>query len=208
MDKKLFEEINKLNITLINRNAGISDLHPAECSEIFMRLDIAMTKAHKEVVELMEDNDHMYFDVIMEGQPIEEIVLYALSYRAMKKITDFTLNILLEKYNELRKKMQKLQQNFVIIYLADEAEESFYKLTKRRQILDVYDMNFVNAYSCIMTANCINSDDIVLCPSYLGQTKTQAFLLETISTFFQEEKLESRDSPQSPDPPCIKDENN
>ena len=68
-----------------------------------------MTKAHKDVVELMKDNDHMYFNFIIEGQPIEEIVLYALSYRAMQKLTDFALGILLKKYNELKEEMQKLQ---------------------------------------------------------------------------------------------------
>ena len=64
IEKSLYEEMSELNFTLINQNAGISDLHPDKSSEIFARLDLAMMKAYEDVVQMMKDNNHLQFDVI------------------------------------------------------------------------------------------------------------------------------------------------
>ena len=94
--------MNKLNIILINHYAGLSDLHPVEDSEVFAHLDLGLSKAYEGVTEIIEDGQHLKYDVIVEGQPIKEIVLYALAYRITKKISDFTLNLFLKKYHETR----------------------------------------------------------------------------------------------------------
>ena len=87
-DKKYHEQMNKLNIILINHYAGLSDLHPAKDSEAFDSLDFGLTKAYEGVTEIMKDDQHLKYDIIVEGQPIKEIVLYALAYRVTKKISD------------------------------------------------------------------------------------------------------------------------
>ena len=94
-DNKYHEQINKLNIILINCYAGLSDLHPVEDSEVFTRLDLGLTKAYEGVTEIIKDDQHLKYDIIMEGQPIKEIMLYSLAYRVKKKISDFTLNFFL-----------------------------------------------------------------------------------------------------------------
>jgi len=193
-----YQKTSKLNITCINRYAGVSDLHPAEKSEIFARLDMAITKANEDIEEIIENDYHRNFDVIVEGQPIEEIILYALAYRSTNQITDFGLSLLMKKFEETRKKLQKIQENVTFVYLTDEADDSYHRLTKRRRALEVYDANFVNAYVCIMFANLIKQSDnnLILRPSNTGTIRTQLILLEAISKLM--EKVPP-DSPKSPD---------
>ena len=97
-EKKYHEQMSKLNIILINCYAGLLDLHPAKDSEAFASLDFGLTKVYEGVTEIMKDDQHLKYDVIVEGQPIKEIVLYALAYRVMKKISNFSLNLFLKKY--------------------------------------------------------------------------------------------------------------
>ena len=201
IDKNLYEEMSKLNISLINQNTGISDLHPDKSSEIFTHLDLTMTKAYEDVVEMMKDNNHLQFDVIIEGQPIEEIILYALTYRATEKLTDFSINLLLKKYHCIRDDLWKLQKNIALVYLLEDGSDSIFKLTKRRQILEVYDSTFVHTYICMMTSNFINKEDtIIIRMSLIGETKTLTILMETISAIIKEDDEEPEDSPLSPEP--------
>ena len=122
----------RVNIILINRYANLSDLYPTEDSEVFARLDLGLSKAYEGVTEIIKDDKHLKYDVIMEGQPIEEIVLYALAYRVMKKISDFTLNLFLKKYHETREKLWKLQDCVMTVYLVDDADDNYSRLSKRR----------------------------------------------------------------------------
>ena len=131
-DKKYHEQMSKLNIILINHYAGLSDLHPAKDSEVFASLDLGLTKAYEGVTEIMKDDQHLKYDVIIEGQPIEEIVLYALTYRVMKKISNFTLNLFLKKYQETREKLWKLQDCVMTVYLIDDVDDNYSRLSKRR----------------------------------------------------------------------------
>ena len=99
LDNKYYEQMNKLNIILINCYAGLSDLHPMEDSEVFTHLDLGLTKAYEGVTEIIRDDQHLKYDIIMEGQPIKEIMLYSLAYRVKKIISDFTLNFFLNPWH-------------------------------------------------------------------------------------------------------------
>ena len=130
-ENKYHEQMNKLNIILINHYASLSDLHPAEDSEVFAHLDLGLSKAYEGVTEIIKDDQHLKYDVIVEGQPIEEIVLYALAYRVTKKISDFTLNLFLKIYHETREKLWKLQDCVTTVYLVDDADENYSRLSKK-----------------------------------------------------------------------------
>ena len=146
-DKK---QMSKLNIILINRYAGLSDLHPAEDSKVFTCLDLGLTKAYEGVTEIMKDNQHLKYDVIVEGQPIEEIILYALTYRATKKISDFTLTLFLKKYHKTREKLWKLQDCVTTVYLVNNADDNYSRLKKttHRSLLSrlCYHVHHCNAF--------------------------------------------------------------
>ena len=71
-DNKYHEQMNKLNVILINRYVGLSDLHPTEDSEVFAHLDLGLSKAYEGVTKIIKDGQHLKYDVIVEGQPIEE----------------------------------------------------------------------------------------------------------------------------------------
>ena len=130
--------MNKLTIILINHYAGLSDLHPTEDSEVFAHLDLGLSKAYEGMTKIIKDDQHLKYDVIVEGQPIEEIVLYALSYRVMNKISDFTLNLFLKKYHETREILWKLQDCVMMVYLVDDADDNYSRLSKRRRPIEVY----------------------------------------------------------------------
>ena len=83
-------------------------------------------------MEIIKDDQHLKYDIIVEGQPIEEIVLYALAYRVTKKNSDFTLNLFLKKYHETREKLWKLQDCMTMVYLVDDADDNYSRLSKRR----------------------------------------------------------------------------
>ena len=117
--------MSKLNIILINCYACLSDLHSAKDSQAFTTLDFVLTKAYEGVTEIMKDNQQLKYDVIVEGQPIKEIVLYALAYRATKKISDFSLNLFLKKYHETREKLWKLKDCVMTVYLMDDADDNY-----------------------------------------------------------------------------------
>ena len=131
-ENKYHEQMNKLNIILINRYTGLSDLHPTEDSEVFAHLDLGLRKAYEGVTEIIKDDQHLKYDIIVEGQPIEEIVLYTLVYRVTKKISDFTLNLFLKKYHKTREKLWKLQDCMMTVYLVDDADDNYSRLSKRR----------------------------------------------------------------------------
>ena len=158
-DKKYYEQLSKLNIILVNHYTCLSDLHPAKDSEVFTSLDLGLTKACEGVTNIMKDNQHLKYDIIIEGQPIKQIVLYALTYRVTKKISDFTLNLFLKKYHETREKLQKVQDYVMTVYLIDDADDNYSRLSKRRQPIEVYDCDFVIAYTTVMLSNFINNDD-------------------------------------------------
>ena len=187
-EKKYHEQMNKLNIILINHYAGLSDLHPTEDSEVFACLDLGLSKAYEGVTEIIQDDQHLKYDVIVEGQPIEEIVLYALAYRVTKKISDFTLNLFLKKYHETREKLWKLQDCVTTVYLVDDVDDNYSRLSKRRRPIEVYDHDFVIAYTTVILSNFINNnDDLIIRPS-AGEAETQNILFENISKFMQTTK--------------------
>ena len=154
-------------------------------SEVFARLDLALTKAHEDIIDIMTNNDHENFDVIVEGQPIEEIALYALAYRVSGKITDFSLNLFLKRYQEIKEKLWKLQECVTMIYLVDDPDDNYFRLTKRRRVMEVYNKDFVNMYTCIMFSNFINDDDNLIIHTSTGESETQNTLFENISKFMQ-----------------------
>ena len=182
-NQKFYQEMKNLKVTIIN--ARISDLHPCEPSEVFARLDLALTKAHEDIIDIVTNNDHENFDVIVEGQPIEEIALYALAYRVSGKITDFSLNLFLKRYQEMKEKLWKLQECVTMIYLVDDPDDNYFRLTKRRRVMEVYNKDFVNAYTCIMLSNFINDDDNLIIRASTGESETQNTLFENISKFMQ-----------------------
>ena len=138
-DKKYHEQMNKLNIILINHYNGLSDLHPVKDSEAFASLDFGLTKAYEGVTEIMKDDQQLKYDVIVEGQPIKEILLYALAYRMTKKISEFSLNLFLKKYHETREKLWKVKDCVMTVYLMDDADD--------------------HTYHTIMFSNFINNDN-------------------------------------------------
>ena len=187
-NQKFYQEMKNLKITIINRYAGISDLHPCEASEVFARLDLALTKAYEDITDIMTNNNHENFDVIVEGQPIEEIALYALTYRVLGKITDFSLNLFLKRYQEMKEKLWKLQECITMIYLVDDPDDNYFRLTKRRRVMEIYNNDFVNAYTCIMFSNFINDDDNLIIRASTGESETQNTLFENISIFMETSK--------------------
>ena len=182
-DNKYHEQMSKLTIILINHYTGLSDLHPAEDSEVFAHLDLGLSKACEGVTEIRKDDQHLKYDVIVEGQPIEEIMLYALTYRVTKKISDFTLNLFLRKYHESREKHWKSHNCVMTVYLVDNADDNYSRLSKRRQPIEVYDHELVITYTTVMLSNFINSDDDVIISPSTGEAETQNILFENISKF-------------------------
>ena len=49
--------------------------HIAEDLEVFVHLDLGLTKEYEGVTKIMRDDQHLKYNIIVEGQPIEEIVL-------------------------------------------------------------------------------------------------------------------------------------
>ena len=117
----------------------------------------------------------------------------------MKKLTDFSINLLLKKYHCIRDDLWKLQKNVTLVYLLEDGSNSFFKFTKRRQVLEVYDSTFVHTYVCMMTSNFINNDDAIIIRTSIGEAKTRTILMETISAIMKEDDGEPEDSPLSPE---------
>ena len=182
--------MKNLKIMMINRYAGILDLYPLETSEVYARLDLALTKAYEDIMEIMKNNDHKNFDVIIKGQPVEEILLYALTYRITNKITDFSLNLFLKKYQEIKEKLWKLQDSITMVYLVDDPDDNYFRLMKRRRVMEVYNQDFVNTYTCIMLSNFINDNDNLIIRASTGETETQNLLFENISKFMETSRLQ------------------
>ena len=107
----------------------------------------------------MKDDQHLKYDIIVEGQPIEEIMFYALTFRVTKKISDFTLNLFLKKYHETREKLWNLQDCVTTVYLVDNADDNYSRLSKRRRPIEVYDCDFVITYTTVILSNFINNND-------------------------------------------------
>ena len=110
----------------------------------------------------------------------------------MKKISDFTLNLFLKKYHETREKLWKLQDCVTKVYLVDDVDDNYSRLSKRRQPIQVYNHDFVIAYTTVILSNFINNnDDLIIWPS-AGEAETQNILFENIFKFMQTAKKTRR----------------
>ena len=132
-----------------------------------------MSKAHEGVTEIMKDDQHLKYDIIVEGQPIEEIMFYALTYRVTKKISDFTLNLFLKKYHKTRENIWKLQDCVTTVYLVDNTDDNYSRLSKIQQPIEVYDCDFVIAYTTVILPNFINNNDYLIIRQSTGEAETQ-----------------------------------
>ena len=75
-----------------------------------------------------------------------------------------------------------------MVYLVDDVDDNYSRLSKRRRPIQVYDCNFVNVYTTVMLSNFINNDDNLIIQPTTGEAETQNILFENISKFMQAAK--------------------
>ena len=75
-----------------------------------------------------------------------------------------------------------------MVYLVDDADDNYSRLNKRRRPIEVYNHDFVIAYTTVMLSNFINNDDDLIIRPSAGEAETQNILFENISKFMQTAK--------------------
>ena len=69
--------------------------------EIYPRLDQAFESVKLGIQNMTVNTYDKNFDVIVEAQSLDELMLYALTYRARNIVTDFTMNLLMKKFSNV-----------------------------------------------------------------------------------------------------------
>ena len=158
-DDAFYERVKNLTVTSVNYYTGIATDTMLVPSEIFSRLEQAFESIKLGIQNITMNDYDKNFDVIIEAQSLDELILYALTYRARNILTDFSLNLLMQKFHECREIVKKLQKNTLVIYLGDEPCVSKSRLAKRTPYYEadhIADTCYICTFYSIMLADFIN----------------------------------------------------
>ena len=183
--EQFYDRVKSLKLTGVNYYSGITTDTVMIASEVFCRIDQAFERIKLGIENMTMNDYHKSFDVIVEGQCLEELVLYALTYRARNIITDYSMNLIMMKFYEYRKIIQKIQDRALVIYLGDEPHITEFRLSNRVNYgkEDMADRYFISAYYSIMLADFINRNDenkFMIQTVNVGQNKLQWEFLSKI----------------------------
>ena len=156
-----YDRVKKLAVTSVNYYTPVTTDLMMTPSEIFPRLDQAFESVKLGIQNMTMNAYDKNFDVIVEAQTLDELMLYALTYRARNVVTDFTMNLLMKKFYECRAIIKKLQHHTLVIYLGDQPSVSHIRLCHKyiQPKENMVDTNFISTYYSIMLADFINRSE-------------------------------------------------